>query len=437
MKMKKSVLLFILLLSHISFSQTWDLIIPSSSYDGNKLNLSGSGYNRIDNKIYSLYWNSSNQVIQSFDLTSQTVQTINATNGPAELNGFTFDFENSRILAGRAGRDQTFSLPISGGAWSVNGTGSFDSESYGAQYFYNETNNSIGYFGGYGGFQAKNWIWENDGIQWNNVVPNDANCDNFTPPKRAGFNPTLGNPNEQSIYFFSSIGNCSGSQMDQSCPFGSPWATDLGVWCWLKDLWKYNYSANSFTQILPPNSPSVSLEGDLTYDYINNTFYLLGGFIPSPVYNPNYNTTFENGVLRYRVGIDNGFLPLTVSGNAPPTYDLNSMGTHGAYFDAMNDRIIWLRFDGVYSLDLGNVGLESHKLDEIRLSPNPNNGVFSIENNSQNEFGELEIMDLSGNIVYRNFNNQVNYDLSNLVDGMYFVLLKSDNLTKMIKFIKE
>ncbi len=435
--MKKLVLIAILICSSLSFAQSWDLLIPPSSFDGNKLNLSGSGYNRIDNKIYSLYWNTSSQLIQSFDLNSQTVQTINASNGPTELNAFTFDFETSKIIASRVGRDKLYSLPINGGSWSAMGTGSFDSESYSSQYFYNETNNSVGYFAGYGGFQVKNWVWENDGIQWNNVLPNDVNCDNSTPPKRTGFNPTLGDPNEQSVYFFSGAGNCTGSQFDQSCPFGSPLGTDVGIWCWLKDLWKYNYSANSFTQILPPGSPSVSLEGDLAFDYVNNVFYILGGYVPSPVYNPNYTTNFENVVMRYRIGIDNGFVPISISGIAPPTYPLSSMGVHGAYFDAVNDRIIWLRFDGVYSLDLGNVGITSQKSDEISLNPNPNNGVFTIENNSKNEISEMQILDLSGNIVYENSTNQINYDLSNLVNGMYFVLLKSDNSTKTIKFIKE
>lgn len=434
--MKKLILSVSLLVIQFAQAQTWNLLIPSTSYDGTKLNFSGSGYNRSENKIYSLFWNAQGQLIQSFDLNNQTVQTINATNGPGELNSFTYDFENARLIAGRVGRDQLYTLPLTGGAWSGMGTGNFDSESYGSQYFYNNVNNSVGYFAGYGFYEVKNWVWENDGIQWNNILPNDINCDNFTPAKRVNGNPVLGNPNQTSVYYFSSAGNCTGSQFDQSCPFGSPWASDVGVWCWLKDIWKYDYSANSFTQILPPNSSSITLEGDLAYDYINNTFYILGGYVPSPIYDPNYATTFQNTVLRYRVGIDAGFLPLNVSGTAPNSYPNAAMGVHGAYFDALNDRIVWARFDGVYTLDLGNVGMDEQEINGFKLYPNPNNGDFTIENQSNQKIDGIELADLSGNVIYKSTDIHDKYSFNHLSAGLYIVTIYTENGPQKLRFVK-
>jgi|694.fasta_scaffold117051_2 hypothetical protein len=434
--MKKIFLFSLICGISTGWSQSWNLLIPASNYNGLELNLSGSGYNRTENKIYSVYWNAQNHLIQSFDLNNQTVQTINAANGPSALNSFTYDFENGKLIAGRSGRDILYSLPMTGGSWVAMGTGSFDSESYGSQYFYNQLNNSVGYFAGYGMYAVKNWVWENDGIQWNNIIGDNSSCDNFTPPKRVSGNPILGDPNHTSLFYFSSSGNCSGSQFDQSCPFGSPWASDVGVWCWLKDIWKYDYANNNFTQIMPPNSPSIGLEGDLAYDYIHNTFYILGGYVPSPVYQPNYTTTYENTVLRYRVGVDNGFLPLSIGGTAPSTYPISQMGTHGAYFDAANDRVVWLRFDGVYSLELGNVGLNNLELNEFKLVPNPSNGHFTIESTNNIHSTKIQISDLSGNIIFESFDGNREFELNNLKNGTYLVKIYSELGDEIIRYVQ-
>lgn len=432
--MKKTNLLLCLVLVSSVYSQTWELIIPPTSFDGTKLGLSNSAYDRTNNKLYSLYWNNTAQLIQEFNLNNQTVSQINATNGPGELYSFTFDFENSQLIAGRAGRDQLYTLPVTGGAWSTGGAGGFDSESYGTQYFYNPTDNSVGYFAGYGFYQVKNWIWQNDGVQWSEILPNDVNCDNFTPPKRVNGNPILGNPSENSVYFFSGAGNCSGSQMEQNCQLGSPWASDVGIWCWLKDIWKYDIESNSFTQILPVNHSSVTLEGDVAYDYINNTFYLIGGYIPSAVYNPSYNPNYENSVFRYRVGIDPGFMPLQISGAAPAVQPISSTGAHAAYFDAQNDRIIWLRFDGVYSLNLDNVGLDSKDLNSIKLYPNPNQGEFSI--NVPIEFlGQTyEILDIHGRLLKNGIISSLIQQimLNDLSNGNYWIKISNEQPIQLI-----
>jgi|GEM_PF-565789 len=433
--MKKRNLLLSLILAGNAFSQTWELIIPPTSFDGTKLGLSNSAYDRTNNKLYSLYWNNAAQLIQVFDLNTESTGILNATNGPGELYSFTYDFENAQLIAGRAGRDQLYTLPVTGGAWSTGGAGGFDSESYGTQYFYNPTDNSVGYFAGYGFYQVKNWIWQNDGVQWSEILPNDVNCDNFTPPKRVNGNPILGNPSENSVYFFSGAGNCSGSQLDQSCPLGSPWASDVGIWCWLKDIWKYDIENNSFTQILPVNHNSVALEGDVAYDYINNTYYLLGGYIPSAVYDPTANPNFENSVYRYRVGIDSGFMPLQVSGTAPAVQPVSTTGAHAAYFDVQHDRIIWLRFDGVYSLNLENVGLNTNQINPIKLYPNPNNGEFTIEVPNEIMGMPFEIIDIHGRILKTGEIQSIiqAINLGEIAKGSYWLQIESQKPIQLVK----
>jgi hypothetical protein len=399
--MKKLLLLLAIpvALNNYFQAQNWQLLIPSTSYDGSKLGLSSSAFDRNNGKIYSLYKNQLGNKFYEFNINANSVAEISNQNGPNELYVFTFDPIHSKIIAVRSGTDMVYSISSSGGFWSNQGSGSYDAYHYGANLYFNQLNNSIGFLGGYGVYMANNAVWENDGTQWTEILPNNSNCDNATPPRRVGFNATLGNPNGTEVFFSSSQGNCSGNQMEQSCALGTGWASDIGVWCWLKDLWKYDYQANLFTQILPPNHSSYVEEGDLTYDYVNNIFYLLGGSVPSPVYNPGYNPNFSSNVLRYRVGIDNGFVPMNVGGIAPSVTAVSNMGAHNAYFDANQNRIIWIRFDGVYSINLSGAGLEEESSRTLTIAPNPSNSECTITVNS-NLIGERFIIsDASGKIV--------------------------------------
>ena len=81
----------------------------------------------------------------------------------------------------------------------------------------------------------------------------------------------------------------SGQQTASSCNLGSPWATDVGIYCWLKDLgirFKHIYVNN----ILPVNNSSITKEGNFVYNYNENSFYIIGGYTPSPTYNSNFVT---------------------------------------------------------------------------------------------------------------------------------------------------
>ena len=416
-------------------AQTWQLIIPSTSYDGSQLNLSASAYDRVGNIIYSLRKDQSVNTLYAFNIQNNNVNQINTTNAPNELYSFTYDPNSSRIIAARAGREPVYAVSSNGGVWSSFGPGSSDYEHFGPQYYYNQNNNSVGFMGGYGFYSAKNAVWENDGNTWVEILPNDDNCGSSVPPRRTGVNPVLGSPGTNEIYFLSGQGSCTGSQTEPVCNLGSPWATDVGQWCWLRDLWKYDYLNNSFTQILPVNDASIQQEGDLAYDYVNNIFYLVGGYVPSAVYNPAVVPNFNSNVYRYRVGIDNGFVPLNVNGTAPQTLPLSNMGAHGAYFDAATNRIVWVRFDGVYSIELSGLGLDDTH-NEFTLKPNPASENLTVNS----EFNLLNkayvIHDKMGRVVFTGkiTGSVYTVPVQSLEAGFY--TLKIEGIQSIQSFIK-
>ncbi|MFM8514622.1 MAG: hypothetical protein ACKOBI_12935, partial [Bacteroidota bacterium] len=332
-----------LLSSGAAITPGWELLIPSTAYNPNEVNFNPTGYNSTTGKLYSVLRGSGIDRVYEFDFINNTVQTLPATGGPGELYNFAYDFSNQRLLASRVGRDAVFSLPLSGGVWSQTSSGGFDSESYGSNSFWNPVSGRFGFFGGYGWYATKNWIWENNGGSWLNLYPNNGNC---LPAMRVG-SQLAPNHNGTKLYIFSGQGSCNGNQFASSCALGSPWPTDVGVYCWLKDIWELDLATYQFTNVLPVNSSSVIRQGAFSYDYQNQAFYLIGGNAPTATY--GVNTPFAMEVYRFRRNVDAGFLPISFGGNAPPAG--NSAGT--SIYDAPRNRIIYARNDGIWALNLG------------------------------------------------------------------------------------
>ena len=72
-------------------------------------------------------------------------------------------------------------------------------------------------------------------------------------------------------------------------------------------------------------------------------------------------------------------------------------------------------------IELGLVG--------IKIYPNPNNGNFTIENNSESELISLKVTDMNGKLVYgSNINNDkiINVNLETLNRGIYLVSIVSE-----------
>ncbi|THV62079.1 reprolysin-like metallopeptidase [Chryseobacterium candidae] len=81
--------------------------------------------------------------------------------------------------------------------------------------------------------------------------------------------------------------------------------------------------------------------------------------------------------------------------------------------------------------------------DVFVVYPNPSKGLLNVKFTSSNEVYDITVYDVSGKLVFTQANNKLNhdkkgtFDLSHLVKGDYLIKVKSKNLEKTIKWIKE
>ncbi|MDC0377303.1 gliding motility-associated C-terminal domain-containing protein [Schleiferiaceae bacterium] len=321
-----------------------------------------SGYTITRNSSYSfdsvsgIYYSVNNGAITALDLVNKTINSVTSTGGSSSISNAVYNYSDGKLYGHRVGRDVVYSISTSGGAWTPVGSGSFDGNSYSSLDFYNSHDERIGFFGGYGYYAVKNWVYESTASGWINSFANNSSCNTLNTPSKRLAGGIAPSKDFTKMYVFSGMGNCSGSQTATSCTLGSAWATDVGVYCWLKDLWEYDFTNDQFTNILPYNHASIPLEGEFTYDYNRDIFYLLGGWTPSPTYQSGYGNTAMNSNTVYGFDRGNnatGFDTVQICGTPPPVGAINQTGGIGI-FDSPRDRIIWLRSDGVWAVNLAN-----------------------------------------------------------------------------------
>jgi len=82
---------------------------------------------------------------------------------------------------------------------------------------------------------------------------------------------------------------------------------------------------------------------------------------------------------------------------------------------------------------------ENSGLSELNLYPNPNNGILNIEMEIFNEEPEIQIKNTLGEMLLSEKikTNTSHIDLSNLLNGIYFVSLKQSSGIKTLKIVKE
>ncbi|MCT4638907.1 MAG: S8 family serine peptidase [Bacteroidales bacterium] len=77
------------------------------------------------------------------------------------------------------------------------------------------------------------------------------------------------------------------------------------------------------------------------------------------------------------------------------------------------------------------------KYDDLVIYPNPTNGIFNIQINSNKKVNRIDIIDISGRLIYNTKNtdsNNIKIDLSGFNKGIYFVKVHINNntITKQI-----
>lgn len=318
----------------------WKLLIPKNAIDSVLFNIKPFGYDRVNQYLYSII----HQQIIRYDLKNNAVAAINASNWPGDFTEFTFDYSNNRLIYWRGGRDSVYAIPANGGSWTLIGTGTIDRESFGSSSFWNPGTQQPGFYGGFGYNQMKSWIFENSSIGWTQKKSNPLI--DSVPPK--GGNLVASNSTGTKLYLFAGQGSYSGDELAGNCTLGSPWASQSGMYCWLKDLWELDLSNYSFKNILPINNASIQYQGAVGYDYDKSRFFLFGGYQPTGNYLQNQSLPNTNKTFRFRTAIDQGFVAFIGQGDQPPAAtatDLNGV----AYYDPIDKRMIWARTDGIWA----------------------------------------------------------------------------------------
>jgi len=100
--------------------------------------------------------------------------------------------------------------------------------------------------------------------------------------------------------------------------------------------------------------------------------------------------------------------------------------------------------DGFIVNIFNTVGISNPKMSDVnvKISPNPNNGEFSLQIASKSEeIVNIRIMDVIGNMVYEEAGVMVNYgfaktfDLTRLRQGLYLVIIEGTESTAVKKFV--
>jgi hypothetical protein len=85
------------------------------------------------------------------------------------------------------------------------------------------------------------------------------------------------------------------------------------------------------------------------------------------------------------------------------------------------------------------VGLkENNALTGLKVYPNPTNGVFTIELNN-NSVKTVEVTDITGRLILANTSvaEQINVNIADLANGIYYVKFQSETATEVIKIVKQ
>jgi Secretion system C-terminal sorting domain len=74
---------------------------------------------------------------------------------------------------------------------------------------------------------------------------------------------------------------------------------------------------------------------------------------------------------------------------------------------------------------------------QINFYPNPNNGNFVVENNTENALASIEIIDLTGKVVYSTQTNNIKSEINigNIQNGIYIIHSYNEHINTRSKII--
>jgi hypothetical protein len=346
--MNMRVLFFLIVTSFsiISAKPQWKLRIPPSQCSFKDLHYSTSSHDREKHTVYAL----ARGYVFSFNLKDFTIDSIKLHGIPVIGEQHVLDVKNNRLLYGNGGMTTKYAIDLATGKCSIFIPHRVDEQSHFSALYWNEKTQRLGYFGGYGYHEVKNWVYEFDDY-WKIVHENTTNCN---PPKRSLSRFILGDPQKPHLFIVSGgTGNCSGDQKEQNCKGGlSIVGNDMGNWCWLRDIFLFDYDTYTFKNIIGPHEESMTHEGIGAYDYEQNAMYIVGGYIPKVREKTFHSYMSHNSLLRLRIGKDKVFETVKASTKGMNLYSWHDQHNYCAYYNPAHKSIVWFRNDGVWELSL-------------------------------------------------------------------------------------
>ncbi|MGY8925336.1 MAG: BspA family leucine-rich repeat surface protein [Flavobacteriales bacterium] len=405
---------------------TWELLNSISELPKTNFIYLPYSFDKENRLIYLL--NVKENWMYSYHIDTNIFTPIQVNNYPSfdRSGSFVFNPSNQTLQFWRSGTDNVYEVSTNGGSISAIGDGSYNSQLYGSDAIYNGVTTNPALMNGYGFYTNKNAAYELLEGVW---VQTRDNSDN-EPFKRE----TTIYPNEDftKAYIIDGKGNASGNQSESSCSIAGalPWATDVGEYCWLRDLWEIDLSDWSIRSILPLNSNFTST-GSFGYDYENNKFYSFGGFTPPTSYGQELEWT--NTLKVFNPNTESEWEDLEQYGEVPPAGE-----SFVSYYDNQLNRFIVCSSQGIWALNLEeNSGSLSNKefalQDQIAIYPNPTNNTLFITGNETPI--TVAIYNVLGKEVL-SIKNTNNINVQALPSGVYVIRISDGVGQTNRKFIK-
>jgi hypothetical protein len=87
---------------------------------------------------------------------------------------------------------------------------------------------------------------------------------------------------------------------------------------------------------------------------------------------------------------------------------------------------------------IGNLGLTTEILRDLKIFPNPTNGVFTLELMGSSPTASLELYSLKGELISsHNFNNRIEIDIEHLAKGVYMGRVNTAHKVFNFKVVKD
>lgn len=256
------------------------------------------------------------------------------------------------------GRDAVFEYDFIQKKWINPTQGTGDYESFGRATYFNPIDKTIGFFGGYGYYKMKNFIWEvkpSAGQNWKLISPDKDNS--ASKGIARGVKNTTYNKSGSKLYIYGGQGNYSGNQFEQTCTSSiTPMATGDGSYCWLRDLWEYDFKTRKLTNLISAFTDKLPLDGAMAYDEDRDKMFLMGGRKP-PFSLPDHSDTEYNLTL-YSTSIKSPiqFKEIKVKQTVlPQNESIKSLQISVLYYDHKLQMLVWVNSKGIFLLNTSKI----------------------------------------------------------------------------------